>query len=142
MFCPNCGSEVGDNNKFCPSCGADMQTGAMGGDTQRTNTQYSQNTNTQYTQSTPTMDATATGVVAYITWIGFLIAYLAGDRENAKFHLNQALVYHLFSMLSVVPFVGWIWGIFMFICFILGIIAAANREEKPLPIIGGIRILN
>ncbi len=38
------------------------------------------------------MDAKTTSIVAYITWIGFFVALLAGDKEGAKFHLNQALV--------------------------------------------------
>ena len=38
------------------------------------------------------MDSKTTGIVAYITWIGLLVALVAGDREGAKFHLNQALV--------------------------------------------------
>ena len=38
------------------------------------------------------MDAKTTGIVAYITWIGLVLAFVLGDREGAKFHLNQALV--------------------------------------------------
>ena len=33
------------------------------------------------------MDAKTTGIVAYITWIGLVIAFVLGDREGAKFHL-------------------------------------------------------
>ena len=35
------------------------------------------------------MDAKTTGIVAYITWIGLVIAFVLGDREGAKFHLNH-----------------------------------------------------
>lgn len=87
------------------------------------------------------MDKKATGIVAYLTWIGFLIALLAGDKEGAKFHINQALVIALFSLLSIVPCVGWIWGIFMLVCWFMGFIAAINEEEKPVPLIGNIKIL-
>ena len=31
-------------------------------------------------------------MLAYLTWIGWLIAFLSGDREGARFHLNQGLV--------------------------------------------------
>ena len=65
------------------------------------------------------MDKKITGVVAYLTWIGLLVAYIAGDREGAKFHLNQALVILLagtllgvltgiLSILSGIPLLGWI----------------------------------
>ena len=87
------------------------------------------------------MDAKTTGIVAYLTWIGFLIAVLAGDKEGAKFHVNQALVIILFSLLAVIPCIGWIWGIFMIVCWFMGLIAAINEEEKEVPLIGKIRIL-
>lgn len=39
------------------------------------------------------MDKKTTGIVSYITLIGWLIAFCAGDKEGAKFHLNQSLVF-------------------------------------------------
>ena len=71
------------------------------------------------------MDAKTTSIVAYITWIGFFVALLAGDKEGAKFHLNQALVILIFMM----------------VCWILGLVAAINQEEKEVPLIGRIRLL-
>lgn len=87
------------------------------------------------------MDAKVTSIVGYLSWIGLIIALCAGDKEGAKFHLNQALVIFLFSLLSVIPCVGAIWGIFMVVCWIMGLIAAINQEEKPVPVIGKIQIL-
>lgn len=87
------------------------------------------------------MDARTTGIVAYITWIGFLIAVCAGDKEGAKFHINQALVILLFSLLVMIPCIGWGWGVFMFVCRIMGLIAAINEEEKEVPLIGKIRLI-
>ena len=87
------------------------------------------------------MDKKTTSIVAYITWIGLIIAFCAGDKEGAKLYLNQALVVFLFSLLSVIPCIGWIWAIFMLVCWIMGLIAAINQEEKPVPLIGGIQIL-
>ena len=87
------------------------------------------------------MDKKTTSIVAYITWIGLVIAFCAGDREGAKFYLNQALVVFLFSLLSIIPCLGWIWGIFMIVCWVMGLIAAINEEEKPVPLLGGIKLL-
>ena len=87
------------------------------------------------------MTTKATGIVAYITWIGLIIAFCAGDKEGAKFHLNQALVIFLFGLLSVVPCLGQIWAIFILVCWIMGLVAAINEEEKEVPLIGKIRIL-
>ena len=87
------------------------------------------------------MDKKNTSIVAYFTWIGLIIALLAGDKEGAKFHLNQALVIMLFSLLSIIPCIGWIWGVFMLVCWIMGLVAAINQEEKPVPLIGGIKLI-
>jgi len=87
------------------------------------------------------MDAKTTGIVAYLSWIGFLIAVLAGDKEGAKFHINQALVILLFFLLTPIPCIGWVWGVFMFVCWIMGLVAAINGEEKEVPLIGSIKLI-
>ena len=93
------------------------------------------------------MDTKLTSIVAYISWIGLIIAFVAGDKEGAKFHSNQALVIMLFSLvslLSFIPIVGiltGIWSIFMVVCWILGLVATIKQEEKEVPLIGKIRIL-
>lgn len=87
------------------------------------------------------MDARTTGIVAYITWVGLLIAVVAGDKDGAKFHINQALVIMLFGLLGAIPCLGQIWLIFIFVCWIMGLIAAINEEEKPVPLIGGITLI-
>ena len=87
------------------------------------------------------MDTKTTSIVAYISWIGLIIAFCAGDKEGAKFHLNQALVIFLFAFLGIIPFIGWIWSIFIVVCWIMGLVAAINQEEKPVPLIGGITLI-
>lgn len=87
------------------------------------------------------MDKKTTSIVAYLTWIGLLIAIFAGDKDGAIFHINQALVILLFSLLSIIPCVGWIWGVFMIVCWVMGLIAAINQEEKEVPLIGKVRLL-
>ena len=49
------------------------------------------------------MSKKATDIVSYITIIGWLIAYFAGDKEESRFHLNQGLV--LFVIGTVVSIV-------------------------------------
>lgn len=87
------------------------------------------------------MDKKTTGIVAYLTCIGLIIAFCTGDKEGAKFHINQALVIMLFSLLSGIPFVGYLWGIFMIVCWFIGFIAAINGEEKEVPLIGKIKLI-
>ncbi|MGN1120501.1 MAG: DUF4870 domain-containing protein [Oscillospiraceae bacterium] len=95
------------------------------------------------------MDTKTTGIVAYLTWIGLLIAFLAGDKEGAKFHINQSLVLVLanvvIGIVAVIPVIGWIvgsvGGIFVFVCWIIGLIGAINGEEKEVPLLGKIKII-
>ena len=102
------------------------------------------------------MDKKVTGIVGYITWFGWLIAYFAGDKEGAKFHLNQSLVLWIIELgiivvarvSSYIPFIGWLFLILVGLCqiawfvfLVIAIIGAVKDEEKPLPMIGGIQIL-
>lgn len=94
------------------------------------------------------MTKKATGIVAYISLIGWLIAFFAGDKEGAKFHLNQALVILLANVVCmvlgyvpIVKYLTWIINIFLFVCWIIGLVAACKEEEKEIPLIGGIKIL-
>ena len=87
------------------------------------------------------MDRKTTGIVAYLTWVGLLIALIVGDREGAKFHLNQAMVIWLAGLLGVIPIIGWIWGIFCFACAVIGCISAINGEEKEVPLLGQFKLL-
>jgi len=95
------------------------------------------------------MDKKTTGIVAYITWIGLIIAYFAGDKEGAKFHINQALVIWLgfiaSSIIGLFPFIGGILSlvawVFCVVCFVMGLISACKEEEKEVPLLGKIKIL-
>jgi hypothetical protein len=46
-----------------------------------------------------TMDKKVTGILSYFGIILWLVAYLAGHKEGAKFHLNQSLVLTLISFI-------------------------------------------
>lgn len=99
------------------------------------------------------MDTKTTSWVSYITFIGWLVAYLAGDKEGAKFHLNQSLVIWIGYLivfvaglvLAFIPFLGWlvVWAayIYLLVMWIMGLISAINQEEKELPLIGKIKLL-
>lgn len=92
-------------------------------------------------KSSPAIDSKLTGIIAYLGLIGFVIAYVAGDKEGAKFHLNQALVINLAFLITAVPIIGWLLSIPLLILWIMGLIAAINEEEKPIPVLGSIKIL-
>ena len=96
------------------------------------------------------MNKKTTDIVSYITIIGWIIAYLVGDKEESKFHLNQALVLNVVSIiLSFLQrifngFLGTLFslvGIVLFILWLIGLIAACKGEDKPVPILGGIQLM-
>ncbi|MEP7277587.1 MAG: DUF4870 domain-containing protein [Bacteroidota bacterium] len=99
------------------------------------------------------MDQKTISWVSYITLIGWIIALVTYNSSNdksslARFHLRQSFgifvtgiaLYIAIIMLSlamplfffVIPFIG----IGIFILAILGLIAAINGEEKPVPLLG------
>jgi uncharacterized membrane protein len=101
------------------------------------------------TQSPPpiiTEDKTV-AIVSYLTLIGFIAAIIIHSNKKTKlgaFHLRQMLGFILswlaVFVLFVIPIIGWIlipvFYLFMFVCWIMGLIAAINGQMKPMPIVG------
>ncbi|MBR1477892.1 MAG: hypothetical protein IJ608_08035 [Lachnospiraceae bacterium] len=102
------------------------------------------------------MNKKTTGIVSYITLIGWLIAFFAGDKEGAKFHLNQSLVLWICNLVltiitnivgnfgtvgAILSIVCLVCSIALFVFWIIGLVRACKEDETPLPIIGGIQIL-
>jgi hypothetical protein len=94
------------------------------------------------------MDKKVTGIVAYLTIIGWVVAFLVGDKEGAKFHMNQALVVHLaFVVLWILGFIPiiriflWIVRIAVFLCGVLGVVYAFQEQDKEIPLLGIVKLL-
>ncbi|WP_235297440.1 DUF4870 domain-containing protein [Portibacter marinus] len=99
------------------------------------------------TGQSSSMDPKTVGIIAYITLIGTIIALVINNNDKnsyASFHIRQALGLGLslivISFIAIIPILGWLiyalGGIFLFICWIIGLVAALNGEEKLVPIIG------
>lgn len=90
------------------------------------------------------------GVVSYITWVGWIIAFLLRDRTDAfvAHHLNQALLINLLKIVGglcvMLPRIGEgissLIGVAALVLIIMGIYRAANWRTDPLPVIGEIRL--
>lgn len=94
------------------------------------------------------MTKKTTDIVAYITLIGWIVAFCAGTKQESKFHLNQALVIWIINLiltiLANIPIVGIVAGILslvLFVFWIIGLVNACQGKEKELPLIGSIKIL-
>ncbi|HEU5397188.1 MAG TPA: DUF4870 domain-containing protein [Verrucomicrobiae bacterium] len=86
-------------------------------------------------------------IVSYLTLIGFLVAIILHNNKKTRlgaYHLRQMLGFMITwvvaSFLLVIPLLGWILVpfvyLFLLVCWIMGLIAAAQGELKPMPLIG------
>lgn len=94
--------------------------------------------------------------IAALSYIGilFLIPLIAAkESEYAKFHANQGIIFFIASIavsitssiLSIIPFIGWVfslaaWGLIL-AGFIMGLVNALQGQAKELPIIGQFEII-
>lgn len=99
------------------------------------------------------MDGKTISIISYFTWIGWIIAFVmynSNKSQLAAFHIRQSLalmilgilVYILQIMLLFIPILGWaiivlLW-IGIVVLWVLGLIAAINAQEKPIPVIGSL----
>lgn len=147
MVCNKCGAQLEDGVQKCTACGEEVKAAAA-----------------QQTVVNNTDDAEQNKVISLFAYIGilWLIPLLAGkDSKYARFHANQGLLLFIceaawsivVSILSAIFYAinFWVGSIVssilglasvVFLVFaILGIVAAVNKQEKELPIIGKFRIL-
>lgn len=157
-FCGKCGTKFEDGAKFCPACGAPASARSQ----QAAAPAYTPPVVPGAPGQADIKDAQDNKAMAVLAYIIFLIPlFAAKESPFARYHTNQGLVLVigaiiygvLFSILSSILFavswrlglifttifglVGWIFTILA----IIGIIHACKGEMKPLPIIGGIKIL-
>ncbi|MEE3395615.1 MAG: hypothetical protein VZQ97_06825 [Candidatus Onthomonas sp.] len=99
------------------------------------------------------MTKKATDIICYISFVGWLVAFFAGTRKESKFHLNQALTANAgFLILNIasrlIPYflfkglIFWALDMFLLVITIIALVGACKGEEKVLPVLGGISILN
>lgn len=83
------------------------------------------------------METKTAKIVAYCTWIGWLIVLLNDAKEDAgvKQHLNQALICYL---IALIPAIG---TIVAMVFWVMGLIKAINDDDTPLPVIGNWTII-
>jgi uncharacterized membrane protein len=93
-------------------------------------------------------------ILTYLTIIGFFIAIVMHSSKKTAlgaFHLRQGLGLFVTGLaiwipgiiISLIPFVNFlmilVWpavGIGLFVLWVMGLIAAVNGQQKPMPILG------
>ena len=156
-FCGKCGTKYEDGAKFCPACGAP----AASVPPQQATPTYTPPVVPGAPEQADIKDAQDNKVMAVLAYIIFLIPLLAAKESPfARYHTNQGLVLFIaavaysivYSILSaIILAISWrlyfiltiigLVGIVFLVLAIVGILNAVNGRMKPLPIIGGIKIL-
>lgn len=85
-------------------------------------------------------------VLSYITWIGWILAFVLRDRNDplVRRHINQALILNIVSIVvnifakigGLLGKLGGLLGILCLVFLVWGIIRAIKGSDEPLPIIG------
>ncbi len=97
--------------------------------------------------SQSTENSLSIATIAYLTFIGLIIAYVMNkDKKEAfaSFHIRQSLGLALTGLavgiLSIIPILGWIIYIVGIIAllylWIMGLMNAINKKQIPVPFIG------
>ncbi len=78
---------------------------------------------------------------------GVIMSYFGGEvngerSDYLRFYCNEGLVFFLSYLLAVIPFVGWAWTLFTFVCQIIAIVYACQGIAKPVLFFGTIRLIN
>lgn len=102
------------------------------------------------------MSKKVTDIVGYFGPLGFFLAYLLGQRQESRFHLNQSLVLLILSLAlsalqkvaSWIPLLGTLLQILLgfvsflvFIIWILALASAIGGKEKPMPFLGWVKLI-
>ena len=99
------------------------------------------------------MDTKTASWVSYLWWIGWIISLVTSNNTSPKppllvFHLRQSLgllvigtALWILNWMLIFSFAGWYWiymilSIGLLVLWILGLIAATQGEEKPVPVLG------
>jgi len=152
-FCANCGNKMEDGAAFCAVCGAGANGPAGSG-----------TGNGPAAPEYPEDKQLGYGAMAILAYTGilFLVPLLAGKESPfARYHANQGLVLLLAGvavniaagilglilgfilpfLAGVVAFLAAAASIALTVFGILGMVNCCKGRMKPLPLIGGIRII-
>lgn len=145
MICKSCGRQLADGAKFCDGCGAQLTAGGGQAPVQPPQTQNVD------------QDNKIIFMLAYLGILFFLPLVAAPNSQTGRYHANQGLVLLIASVvgqivLSILTALMWqlwfitsmlsfVWALAIFALVIIGMVNAYKGEQKPLPVIGGIKII-
>ncbi|MCI2227872.1 hypothetical protein MC378_01750 [Polaribacter sp. MSW13] len=89
----------------------------------------------------------AFAIISHLWLIGLIIAiFLNNSKKNSftSFYIKQSIGINLLLIINkwlvydmIGSFIGWAFGVVIFILWLISIIGALQGEEKTIPVIGG-----
>lgn len=121
-FCSKCGAELPADVMFCPGCGVKREDAV---------------------NTAPVMDPEdveknkALAVLCYVGGFLFVPLIAAKDSPFVRFHLNNGLWLLIsYVLCAIVPYVGWVACVVLFVFNIIGLVRCAKGRCVGLPILG------
>jgi len=98
-------------------------------------------------QKSNSYDPKTIAIIAYITIIGLVIAFLLNKdkkHEFSSYHIRQSMGLVLCGValfiFGMIPILGWLvsflGSFLLLILWVLGLLSAVNNEIKPVPVLG------
>jgi len=87
------------------------------------------------------MDGKTKAILAHITIIGWIVALVLNQDPNkdplASYYIRQVLgIFILGIVFSIIPVVGWIMALAVFVFWLMSLIYAVQGVKKEVPIVG------
>ena len=106
-----------------------------------------QNSHTTEETRSGGFDAKTVAVIAYLTIIGLVVAFVMNNEkkdEFATYHIRQSLGLTVLSLglfvIGMIPILGWLisflGSIFLLVLWIMALINAINNKKEPVPLLG------
>ena len=84
-------------------------------------------------------DGKTIAIIAHLTIIGFIIALIMNSSnrtEFGSFYIRQTLGIFLLGLVWIIPIIGWIAGILVFVLWIISLVGALGGNKKPVFLLG------
>jgi uncharacterized membrane protein len=79
------------------------------------------------------------GALAYITILPAILFLILPDynrRPFVRFHAFQCICLAVCAMVGIIPILGWIVDVAIFVCWIIAIFKAYSGEKWKVPVLG------
>ncbi len=147
MYCRNCANEVNDKAVACPKCGVNPHNEKKFCPSCGTETNANQVMCTKCGVSligtsslAPAQDNSKTvAIVAHLTLVGWIVAIVLNSQnktELGSFYLRQMLGLFIFSFIWIIPILGWIIGLLIFVLWIISFVNSLSGKMVPVPVVG------